>query len=60
VALFEPHDDNVEHRRKKETEAGYPQHSEEDGRAEGLAHFRTGAFAENKGEDTENEGKGSH
>ena len=41
AALFEPHDYDVEHRGKKKTEAGYPEHSEKDRGAEGLSHFRT-------------------
>src|SRR5437879_2360815 len=60
AALSEPHDHDVEHGRKKKTEAGYSKHSEEDGRTECLPHFCAGAFAENKWEDTKNEGKGSH
>ena len=60
AALFEPHDDDVEHGRKKKTKAGYSEHSEEDGGAERLAHFSAGAFAENQRKDTENEGEGSH
>jgi hypothetical protein len=38
VALFEPHDNNVEHGRKKETEPGYSEHSEEDSGAKRLAY----------------------
>ncbi len=52
--------DDVEHRRQKKTEARYAEHAEEDGGAEGLAHFGAGALAEHEWEDTENEGEGSH
>ena len=60
AALFEPHDDDVEHRRKEETEAGHAEHAEEDGGAERLAHFGTGAAAENQRKNAENEGEGGH
>src|SRR5260370_25977577 len=60
TALFEPHDHNVEHGRKKETEAGYSEHAEEDGGAKSLTHLGTGAFAQDQREDAENEGEGRH
>jgi hypothetical protein len=60
AALFEPHDYNVEHRRKKKTKAGYSEHSEKDGGAKRLAHFRTGTCAKNQRENSKNESKGSH
>ena len=60
AALLEPHDDNVENRRKKKAEAGYSEHSEKDGGAERLAHFRAGTCAKNQRENAENESKGSH
>jgi hypothetical protein len=47
VTLFEPHDYDVKNGRQKKTETGHSEHSEEDGGAERLAHFRTGAAAEN-------------
>src|SRR5207302_7619756 len=53
-------DDDVEHGSKKETEAGYSEHPEEDSGAKRLAHFCACAFAENKRKDAENEGEGSH
>ena len=60
MAFFEPHDDDVKHGGKEETEPGDSEHSEKDGRAESLPHFRTGAGAKNKRKDTKNESKGSH
>jgi hypothetical protein len=47
AALFEPHDDNVEHWGKKEAETGHTKHSEKDCGAKRLTHFSTGAAAEN-------------
>jgi hypothetical protein len=47
AALFEPHDDNVEYRSKKEAETGHTKHSEKDCGAKRLTHFSTGAAAEN-------------
>jgi hypothetical protein len=51
------HDDDVEYWRKEKTEAGYSEHSEKDGGAEGLPYFFAGAAAENQREDTKNEGE---
>ncbi len=60
VALFEPHDHDIEHGREEETEAGNSEHAEEDGGAESLAHFGAGAAADDQRKHAENKGKGSH
>ncbi len=44
MAFDEGADEDVKDRGKEKAEDGDAQHAEEDGGAEGLAHFGTGAF----------------
>src|SRR5205823_6908620 len=60
ATLFEPHDHNVKHRSKEQTETCDSEHPEKHGGPQSLAHFGAGTAADYQRKDAENKGKGSH